>query len=499
MEVFLRGVILWRSADRSSVCALPCAVFQRAAYFEGCSLSERKANCMTTMKVVQIPYCFYPDPMGGTEVYVADLARELALVGVESCVAMTGTSDQSYVYKGVRVRRYFHREEANNLRRLYGDNAGIPDAGFVALLQSERPDILHIHAFVASISLGFVRAAKAANIPVVFTYHTPAVTCQRGTMLRFGLAPCDGLMDLHACSRCTLHGLGMNRSCANVVGRVSPIVGFGLGRRGLQGGAWTAFRMTELMQLRIGATSDFLNEVDHVLAVCDWVKQVLLRNGVPGNKIALCRQGVSSNGECKEHTIERDTQPGSAPKLRICFLGRLDPIKGVDVLLQAVRSLPHAALQLDIFGISQGKSGEEYAVRLRRIAQNDARICFCDAVPADEVVRLLTAYDLLAVPSQCQETGPLVVLEAFEAGVPVLGSSLGGIAELVQDGLNGILVDAPSPVAWRRALCRVVSDHGLLSQLRRGVKHPRTMREVADEVAAVYRRLSESGRCISQV
>src|ERR1019366_2467109 len=110
---------------------------------------------------------------------------------------------------------------------------------------------------------------------------------------------------------------------------------------------------TELVGLRHTTTRAFLAEVDHVVAVCEWVKQVLLRNGVPEPKITLCRQGVAANAESGKQPGEVASQrlhgPGKAesgkgkleahhpgplpsaeregrrqpPTLRLCFLGRL--------------------------------------------------------------------------------------------------------------------------------------------------------------------------------
>ena len=70
----------------------------------------------------------------------------------------------------------------------------------------------------------------------------------------------------------------------------------------------------------------------------------------------------------------------------------------------------------------------------------------------------LSRIDVLAVPSQWLETGPLVVLEAFAAGTPVIGSDLGGIRELVSDGRDGLLVphddvrrlDCGNDSVWRQ-------------------------------------------------
>jgi len=97
----------------------------------------------------------------------------------------------------------------------------------------------------------------------------------------------------------------------------------------------------------------------------------------------------------------------------------------------------------------------------------------------------------VVVPSQGMETGPLVVLEAFAAGVPVLGSALGGIPDKVRDGVDGLLVDPYHAVeAWRAALLRVGADRDLVAALTRGVRPPRSMAEVAREMRAIYAELS---------
>jgi len=95
----------------------------------------------------------------------------------------------------------------------------------------------------------------------------------------------------------------------------------------------------------------------------------------------------------------------------------------------------------------------------------------------------------LAVSSQWLETGPLVVLEAFAAKVPVIGSRLGGIAELVRDGVDGLLVEPSSTEDWAKKLRRLMDDPSLLLRLRSNVRAPRTITTVANEMASIYQSL----------
>jgi glycosyltransferase involved in cell wall biosynthesis len=151
-----------------------------------------------------------------------------------------------------------------------------------------------------------------------------------------------------------------------------------------------------------------------------------------------------------------------------------------------MRTVTARALTLDIYGVIQGPSDSTRRKQLENLAVGDARIRFMDPVPNDRVVPLLRQYDALAVPSQCLETGPMVVLEAFAAGVPVIGTRLGGIAELVTHGSDGLLVDAGSSVHWVAVFERILQDPNLLQRLRERVRPPRRMADVAADMRELY-------------
>ncbi|MBD2385328.1 glycosyltransferase family 4 protein [Cylindrospermum sp. FACHB-282] len=432
------------------------------------------------MKVIQVPFGFYPDPVGGTEVYVEALSRYLQQQGVEVLVAAPGEKNQSYLHHQLRVRRFAVSHQVKNIREIYGEGDRLAASEFSQILDAEKPDLVHLHAFTSGVSLRLVKAAKQRQIPVVFTYHTPTVSCQRGTLMQWGTQICDGKVDLQKCSQCTLQGLGLNQTSAKAIGSLPPQIGHWLGSLNLQGGVWTALRMTELVSLRHGTLNSLLSEVNHIVAVCNWIKDVLLLNHVPSDKITIIRQGLCHEAtEKADYSLRCDTST-----LKIAFLGRLDPTKGIHILIAALRTLPQLPISLDIYGISQGS--DAYSQELLRLAKNDPRICFKPPVPAEKVITTLLDYDLLAVPSQWLETGPMVVLEAFAAGVPVIGSNLGGIAELVQSEINGILVESGSVDDWSQALQRLSQDRPLLMGLASGIQPPQGMETVTTQMLSIY-------------
>jgi glycosyltransferase involved in cell wall biosynthesis len=443
------------------------------------------------MKVIQVPFCFAPDPMGGTEVYVGNLARDLQALGIKALVAAPDETSRTYTVDGLRVRRYAVTSEITDLIQLYGAGDPLAASEFARILDEEAPDLVHLHAFTRGVSLRMVQAAKQRRIPVVFTYHTPTVSCQRGTLMLWGADLCDGRLDVARCAGCTLNGLGMHGPLADKVGRLPPALGRWLGDRGLQGGIWTALRMSELIRVRHAVFHKMMAEVDHVVAVCNWVQEIIISNNVPPAKVSLSRHGIKWNPD-PPPPIASSLDPEARHEMRIAFIGRLDRTKGLHVLIAAFRAAPLLNARLDVYGIVQSPANAAYQKEMHSLAGNDPRISFCDPIPSGEVVSRLRQYDFLAVPSQWLETGPLVALEAFAAGIPVIGWNLGGLTELVRHDVNGLLIEPDTVGRWVETLQRVANDAGLRARLKAGVRPPRTSMEVAHEMLALYRSLLKS-------
>ena len=111
------------------------------------------------------------------------------------------------------------------------------------------------------------------------------------------------------------------------------------------------------------------------------------------------------------------------------------------------------------------------------------------AVPSAAAPATLRTYDVLCCPSVCLEGGPTVALEARAAGTPVIGTAIGGLAEMIADGVDGRLV---APGDWR-ALARVLLEvannpRGTIDQWRAALPPVRTMDDVAADHRALYER-----------
>jgi glycosyltransferase involved in cell wall biosynthesis len=242
--------------------------------------------------------------------------------------------------------------------------------------------------------------------------------------------------------------------------------------------------MTELMRIRCIDTRRFLDAAAVVVAPAAWVVRLLVANGVSRGKIVLSPQGVDDDAV---PSAGDDATPGEGSGVRAIILARPDPAKGVHVVLEALASTPTLPIRLDVYGAGEGS--EDYAARLRRTAAADSRVRLLPAVPRGEVRATIRRYDVMLVPSQGLETGPLVVLEARAARVPVVGSALSAISDHVHDDVDGALVEPGSPPAWAAALTRLAADPAVLARWRAAIPAPRTMSRVAEEMATLYEGL----------
>jgi len=433
------------------------------------------------LRIILVPFTFLPDPIGGTEVYVIGLARGLIELGWEVLIAAPGARNETYQIEGLDVERF------SGTARPEGAH-GTPDElaahNFGQICLKFQPDVVHLHAHTAAVSHLLFDVAKAHYAKTVFTYHTPTVSCARGTMMYQGQSPCHGRIEVTQCTSCVLQKHDLPGWIGRTLARVPFSAGAAMGRAGVHKGPLLALRMRQLIQLGQERFTALLTKADHVVGVCDWVGAVLLANGLSKTRLTISRQGTNLS------KLDPETIPCTVNDrpLRVAYFGRLDPTKGVHNLIDALIAAPSLAVQLTIYGIEVSPN-DAFGQRLAKTCTGDNRIAFHGAVSPDLVTKEMAKHDVIAVPSTWLETGPLVVLEAFRAGVVVLGSNLGGIAELVSDGTNGLLVEAGDVGAWRNAMTLLASNRGLLAKLKMGIVPPRSVNDVTNDMHALYEDL----------
>jgi glycosyltransferase involved in cell wall biosynthesis len=438
------------------------------------------------MRVIHSLGWYFPDSTGGTEVYVSQLIRALKAHGVESVVAAAreGDDSDSYTHEGINVFRYpVHAQP--NLKQVRGT---APYGGFSEFsnwLPRQQADVYHQHSFVGGCGIHHLRAARELGLPTVVTVHLPSTVCLRGTMMLHGKSACDGRVERVRCGVCWGTSRGIPRPMAEIAGRL-PLA---LSKRAEKSDrrASSVLATPALVGFHLDRLAEVSTLADRIIAISQWLYDALLINGIPKEKLVLCQTGGPAS-LIKE--IPHRTSPNG--HLRLGFLGRWDKLKGIDLLVQAVRNLPpRVPIKLVIHGLP-GKGAEAaFELKVRRLAAGDARIEFAGPVKPEDIPGTLSKFDLLAIPSQLLETGPLVALEAHAAGVPIIASDLGGLSEKVRHGEDGWLVPAADIRAWTSAFLELAENRKLVARLQEGIRPVRTMDEVASDMVTVYDTILE--------
>jgi len=420
------------------------------------------------LRCLHLPSSYFPDSLGGTEVYVRELVGALRELGHASVIAWhtsSHVSAPSHALPPILPSRL----------ALYTRGGAEEPAGFAELLDDVRPEIVNFHAFTAGAGIGHARLLQRRAIPYVITFHTPSMACPRGTWLFDGQEPCSGELIASRCAFCLLRSRGWPAPAARIAAR-SP-----LPARRLSSGPWSPrVALPSLLEAGFESWHEIFSGAGAIIACAELVRERLVRNGVSPERIEVLRQGLPGRGRVR--SLRRPHLTPGVP-LRIGFFGRVTHVKGPDLLVRAIEALRREGLQatLELVGPVQAA---ERAWLTNWLRGRDEWLRHREPLEGAELEGWLATRDLIAIPSRWFETGPLTLLEAWSAGVVAVGTDLGGIAEFMRPQGHGALLFPLDDVA------------GLAGAIRKALEpeaYPEKvtipgMHDVAAATAAIYAR-----------
>jgi D-inositol-3-phosphate glycosyltransferase len=218
--------------------------------------------------------------------------------------------------------------------------------------------------------------------------------------------------------------------------------------------------------------------VDQVIAASESERQTLIEEyAVSPSLVSVIPCGVDTD-------MFRPTDSRAARKSLgldldvpvLLFIGRIEPLKGIDVLIRASAQLDGRFQLLVVGGDQKDAMRKGELESLARDMGIAGKVVFADAVPHEELVRYYNAASICAMPSYYESFG-LVALEAMACGVPVIASRVGGLKETVRDGQTGYLVPWRCPEPFAERLDLLLTNEPLR----------RSLGEEAREVAQRYR------------
>jgi glycosyltransferase involved in cell wall biosynthesis len=289
-------------------------------------------------------------------------------------------------------------------------------------IQEIGADVLHVHNFFPRLTPAVYDAGAERNCAVVQTLHNYRLVCPGGLLFR------DGAV------------------CEECLGRSFALPGIQHGcYRGSRIGSATIATMTTLHRVR----GTWRNRVNRYIVLNEYARSIFTRYaGLPPERIRV-----------KPNVIP-DSGLGRGSGGYALFVGRLSPEKGITTLLRAASN---QAFQLPLKIVGTGPMEPE----VHAAAVACANIEYLGAQPRAEVVKLVGDALIQIVPSEWHEAGgPLVIGEAFAAGVPVVTPAMEPMSTVVEDGVNGLLYLPRDHEDLCRAVARIVDNPEMVAAMR---------------------------------
>jgi D-inositol-3-phosphate glycosyltransferase len=254
---------------------------------------------------------------------------------------------------------------------------------------------------------------------------------------------------------------------------------------------------------RIETEREIMRFADRIVAATELdQEQMVTLYGADPEKMRTIPCGVDLT---KFHPHDRNQarrEIGLDPEIKtVLFVGRMEPLKGIDDLLQAIahiihdHDMPCNGLSLILIGGSAEDSPEAISsemanlIRMRDELGLHEMATFVGAQGQDVLPYYYSAADVVVMPSHYESFG-LVALEAMACGTPVVASDVGGLSYTVEDGVTGFLVPQRNPLALADRICDILNDELFRDQLGRqalDVARRYSWEQVADQIVGIYR------------
>lgn len=434
------------------------------------------------MKIVLPVHHFPPDYSSGAELYTFRLARWLIQHGHEAEVVCfravdRGRPDQLEVvhdiYEGIPTWRLSFDLLRAPKRELWTYNNALLGEWFGQYLKHQRPDLVHFQAGYL-IGIAPLLAAHRLNVPIVLTLHDHWFVCARHTLQRSDGSVCHSIPeDPLTCAWCVF------AESSNV----RRLDRYSLGLFGRFVRASGLFSLKDRRDVQVDRRRQ-LAEAIHLPNVVITPSQYLADRvqsafGFTPGQLRVSRIGLDL--ERFQQSLQKRAIGISNDELSLGYIGQIGEHKGVHLLIQAFRQLhTQKSLALHVYGGLEAHPA--YVAQLKQIVADDARIRFHGRLGNNCVPKVLAEFDVFVMPSICYENCPTTILEALAVGVPVVTAKRGGMAELVQDGVDGLHFAAGSASDLARQLQRLIDEPDLLARLRQGAAASPTPRSIDDEM-----------------
>lgn len=417
------------------------------------------------MRILEAIHDFLPEHRAGSEIYTYHFSKALVARGHEVHLVFTEKRMEREqftiargAYDGLPFHEIVYNRHFHDIADLYDDPRMETPIGEV--LDAVRPEVVHVQSLVY-LGLGLIRAATVRNIPIVMTLHEYFLSCPRGGLLLDTTGHLCDPIPFRECARC-LAPYPIERARypddaprSGTCGPQDPLRFFERAARE-----------------RLRRMYEGVRPVRRFIAPSRFLAERLIKDGLPRERVI-----VSDYGFAPMPKVARRERAVGEP-LRIGYLGTLSDYKGVHLLIEAFALLPPDAATLRIKG--EPSWFPDYTQPLVEKARAIPGLAFEGAIAPEQAAEFLAEIDVLVVPSVWFENSPLTIHEAWLAGVPVVTSGLGGMAELAAQG-GARTFKRNDAFDLARVLRESIADPNAIASLRATIPRVKSIAENAAE------------------
>ena len=219
---------------------------------------------------------------------------------------------------------------------------------------------------------------------------------------------------------------------------------------------------------RIKVESEVIGCSDVILSNSSFeTDQLVSHYGADPSRIEIVPPGVDHsifNPACKS---EARRLLNLSEQKTLLFVGRIQPLKGVDLAISTLAELEDKDARLILIGSSSGMEGPSEQRRITKMVKElglTNRVLFVEPQPHEKLVNWYRAAEVLLMPSRSESFG-LVALEAAACGLPVVASEVGGLQTIVENGLSGYLINDRDPWSYAAHVSKIIDDSGKAEEM----------------------------------
>ncbi len=409
------------------------------------------------MKILIGVHQFFPDYYAGTERYALNIAKYLRRLG-HSVRVLTYSLDESsdgfrkgfneniflkeYKYEGMPVIAIKHKKPIDFTfdlleERLFSE--------CIHIMGDEKFDIFHCaHPYRIDAS---IKAAYTLGIKTVLMLTDYWLMCPLGIMLRSDNVICSGPDGGQKCIKYCFSSKNLND-----------------------------------MNLRTNKALELIKCADLILSPSKFlINMFCINKFIPLERFKLSRHGFDySKKKTRRYIKKKDN-------VTFGFIGTIQYHKGVHVLVDAFRKVKNDNIKLEIWG---GDFGERfYFEKIKKMVSKDERIIVKGRYDFNNIDEVLKDIDIVVVPSIWYENAPLTITTSHAYGIPVIASDIGGMAEMVKDGVNGLTFKVGDSTDLAKKIMMIAEDNSLIYDFSENIQYPIRLEEEVYNMEKLYKDL----------